>query len=168
VIDGSAPAVTTAEPELLARWRDAQVFVVVGVTWTTVGGLAAAVTRPLGWELGSWTAAFLVLVGGMAQVGLGVGQAWMGEVHPPARLRTTELVAWNAGVVLTVAGTFAGQPPVTSLGGVALAVALGSFLVATRERSARARGWQVAYRALVAVVLISIPIGLALSWLRHR
>lgn len=49
-------------------------FVIVGGVSIILGGLAAAATSPLGWEHGSWAAAYLVLVTGAAQLLLGVGQ----------------------------------------------------------------------------------------------
>jgi hypothetical protein len=177
VISGSATderrvtaraAMPVADAELLARWRDTRPFIAAGALWTTTGGLVAAVTSPLGFEQGSWTAAFLVLVGGVAQIGLGAGQAWLSALRPRPRSQAIEAVTWNCGVMLTVAGTLAAAPLLTSAGGAAIAVALGAFLDATRASHVR-RGWlRVAYRALVAVVLISIPVGLVLAWFRHR
>jgi len=157
-----------ADAELLTRWRHNRGFLAAGALWTTVGGLVAAITRPLGFELGSWTAAFLVLVGGVAQIGIGAGQAWLSVVPPRPKLRATEFLAWNSGVMLTVAGTLTAVPPMTSAGGAAIAVALAAFLASTAASNMRRGWWRVAYRILVAVVLISIPVGLVLAWFRRR
>ena len=53
--------------EMIARWPSVRPFLLIGSLCTIAGGLVAAVTRPTGFVLGSWTAAFLVLVGGVAQ-----------------------------------------------------------------------------------------------------
>jgi hypothetical protein len=145
---------------------DIRAFVAVGVTCTVAGGLVAAVTRPLSFELGSWTAAFLVLVGGIAQVALGVGQAWVG--NPRFSLQRAELVAWNASVVLTIVGTLRATPALTSAAGGLLVVALGLFLVGSRSDTQHGRAWRAAYRILITFVLLSVPVGLALAWARHR
>ena len=58
-----------------ARW-----FVAAGSSCVVVGGLVAAATGPTGFEDGSWVAAYLVLVGGVAQIALGVGQQLVGAL----------------------------------------------------------------------------------------
>ena len=157
-----------AADELIARWPAGRPFVVIGFVCITAGGIVAAVTRPTGFELGPWTAAYLVLVGGVAQIALGAGQAWLADGPPPARRVRAEVVFWNVGVVATIAGTLGAMPFLTSLSGVALVVALGRLRGTTRS-SGPARRWSRAcYRVLVSIVLVSIPIGLVLAWIRHR
>jgi hypothetical protein len=131
------------------------------------GGLVAAVARPLDLELGSWLAAFLVLVGGVAQIALGAGQAWLCDERPPRRQRDREAVGWNVGVAATVAGSLAAVPVLTSVGGVTMAVALVLFLHGTRASDSGPRWALVSYRAVLVVVLVSTPVGLALAWARH-
>ena len=48
-------------------------------------------------EHGSWLAAFLVLVAGVAQIALAVGQAMLAPRPPSSRTLVTELIAWNEG-----------------------------------------------------------------------
>lgn len=158
----------TGDPDIAQRWRDGLPFLALGGVAIVAGGIVAAIARPLDIDLGSWTAAFLVLVGGVAQIGLGVGQAWLTGRRPPARLRNLELLGWNIGGLLTIAGTFAAAPVITSLAGVILVATLAAFLVGTRVASDGARRWHVAYRGLVIFVLGSIPVGLLLAWVRHR
>jgi hypothetical protein len=67
-----------------------------------------------------------------------------------------------------ITGTLIGSALVVGVGGLGLAVALGLFLYAVR-RSRRGRRWQLMlYRALTALLAVSIPVGLFLSVLRHR
>lgn len=143
-------------------------FVAVGLGCIVAGGLVAAVTGPTGFSAGSWVAAYLVLVAGVAQAGLGAGQSLLAVRAPRPPMVTTELVAWNAGSTAVVAGTLIGSPLAVGVGGIALALALILFLYGVR-RSRRGRRWQlVLYRALAALLALSIPVGLFLSVLRHR
>jgi hypothetical protein len=161
----------TAEPTslgtLVARWAVVRPFVVVGAASIVAGGITAAVTRPTGFELGSWTAAYLVLVAGVAQVALGIGQACLARDVPGRADVTLELIAWNASVVATIVGTLVGAPLVTTLGGVALVVALLRFLAAVRTPGPASNTARTLYRCLLTIVLVSAPVGLALAWIRH-
>ena len=161
------PGLPLSEGELVGRWPGAWPFLLVGSVAIIAGGLVAAISRPTDFELGSWVAAYLVLVGGVAQIGLGVGQALMADRPPVPDPMRIELVSWNLAVVLTIAGTLADSPALTTIGGVATVVALVSFLGGVRRGRSRSR-WPLAlYRALAVVVLVSTPIGLVLSWTRH-
>jgi hypothetical protein len=152
---------------LTTRWPVARPFVVVGFASITAGGVVAAVTRPTGFELGSWLAAFLVLVGGIAQIALGIGQAWMAERPPRSATVTAEVVTWNLGLVATIVGSLASAPVVTAAGAVAIVVALVLFLRGVGSAADAARGPRLLYRGVIAVVLISTPVGLGLAWVRH-
>ena len=134
------------------------------------GGLVAAVTAPTGFPAGSWVAAYLVLVAGVAQIGLGTGQSLFAVrvPSPPVVVLSSRPLAWNVGSAAVITGTLIGSLLVVGVGGLGLAVALGLFLYAVR-RSRRGRRWQLMlYRALIALLAVSIPVGLFLSVLRHR
>jgi hypothetical protein len=149
------------------RWPAARPFALIGSAAIIAGGVVAAVSRPTGFELGSWLAAFLVLVGGVAQIVLGVGQAWIAHQRPRARDVRAEVVWWNLGLGATVLGSLAAVPIATTVGGAAIVVALCLFLRGVRGGGSAA-GWTVpTYRAMVVVVVVSVPIGIALAWLRH-
>lgn len=89
-----------ADAELAERWRAACAFVVIGAVFVVAGGLVAAVSGPTDFEQGSWLAAYLVLVGGVAQMVLGAGQAWLAVRIPPGRSTRIEAWSWNIGLVL--------------------------------------------------------------------
>lgn len=153
--------------EFIARWPAVGPFLAIGSVCTIAGGLVAAVTHPTGFELGSWLAAFLVLVGGVAQIALGVGQAWLSEDAPrPTQVRA-EVTTWNLGVTATVVGTLVSAPIITTLGGLASALALGLFLGGVRKSGSGSRSPLVLYRGFATIVLVSTPVGLALAWIRH-
>lgn len=161
----------TAAADLAARvvdrWPAGRPFVVIGSTSVVIGGLVAAVARPAGFELGSWLAAFLVLVGGVAQIALGAGQGWMAPEAPSRRTVFAEAVMWNLALMATITGTLAASPAITTIGGILLVVALTGFFRAVAGGGAVARWPWLAYRAVIVVVVISTPIGLALAWAQH-
>jgi hypothetical protein len=151
----------------VVRWPSARPFAVAGSLSIVAGGICAAVTRPTHFELGSWLAAFLVLVGGVATIVLGAGQAWMAAEPPQDRAVQAELAAWSLGVAGTIVGSLTAVPVVTTLGAVATVVALGLFLAGVRRADAGVRWPLVAYRALTTIVLVSTPVGVVLAWARH-
>ncbi len=156
------------DADLRARWHAARAFVVVGCVGVVAGGLVAAVTHPTGFELGSWTAAFLVLVVGVAQICLGAGQAWLAAEMPSCRTTRLQFLSWNLGAALTVVGTLVASPAITSTGGVVTVGALAGFLFGVRHIDPRPPRWAGSlYRGLAGFVLASVPVGLLLSWLRH-
>lgn len=143
-------------------------FVGAGAVAVVAGGLAAAVTGPTGWEHGSWVAAFLVLVTGVGQIGLGAGQALLADRPPGSRRLAGEVALLNAGSVLVIAGTLAAVPAVVTAGTLALAGALVMFAGTPRRHDPGhdgRRAWpRWAYTGLLAVLLVSSPIGLVLTW----
>lgn len=154
-------------------WRPSLPALVVGALCVIAGGLVAAVTGPLALVHGSWSAAYLVLVAGVAQISLTGGQAMLAQWarHPVGRrLFIVEFAGWNLGNVAVITGTLWGTTLLVNVGGALLVIALGALLVATRSGFGQVdvrRGRRVALlavRGLVALLLVSIPIGL---WLAH-
>lgn len=145
-------------------------FALAGAVCVVAGGVVAAVTGPTGWDDGSWVAAYLVLVAGVAQIGLGVGRAALAPRVPSTGRVAAEWITWNAGNAVVVGGTLGDVPVVVSAGGVLLVAALGLFTAATWARPAPVAGpspWlRRAFLALEVVLLVSIPVGLTLSWVR--
>jgi len=147
------------------RLRSGDAFTVIGGACIVAGGLVAAVTEPLHLPHGSWSAAYLVLVGGVAQIALGASQRALAGRETCASVVVTELALWNLGSALVIAGTVARTPVIVDAGGVALVVALG--VMARTVRGGAGPQWALwAYRGTLAVLLTSIPIGLVLAHLR--
>lgn len=141
-------------------------FLAVGGIGVVAGGLVAAATGPLRLSLGSWVAAFLVLVVGVAQIGLGALQEGLAARPASDALVAGELVAWNGGAAAVIAGTLLDAPPLVDVGGVLMVLALVLVLLGVRGSSGSPH-WAVwVFRALVAVLLVSVPIGLVLAQLR--
>lgn len=140
-------------------------FLVVGTIAVVGGGIAAAVTGPTDWSDGSWVAAYLVLVVGVAQIGLGVGQATLAADAPADRRLVTQLVLVNGGSLAVVVGTLATMPIVVTVGGLVLVAGLITFAVAPR-RPDGPQWVRLGYLTILTVLIVSIPIGLALAWVR--
>lgn len=142
-------------------------FTALGTGCVVAGGLVAAATAPTPSTHASWAAAYLVLVGGVAQVALGWGQAVLAPHLPSRRRVLAQIAAWNAGNTAVLAGTLTGITLVVDLGGALLVVGLA--LLAHAVRGGVRSGGQLArwarygFGLLVLILLVSIPIGLLLA-----
>jgi hypothetical protein len=137
----------------------------IGVTCVVGGGLASAATAFAPTEHTAWAVAYLVLVGGVAQVGLGVAQILFSRPGGSGAAVVAEAALWNAGNAAVLAGVLAATAVLVDLGGALLVLALA--LAVYGVRGARGMGgWRVAlftFRALVIVLVLSIPAGLLLA-----
>jgi len=145
-------------------------FVVPGVLAVVAGGLLAAVVAPAPTEHATWAAAYLVLVWGVAQVGLGVGQALCAGRLSIA-LVGAQVIGWNVGCAAVVVGALSGVPAVADVGAVLLVVTLVWFARALTGGPARRRvgvpSWaRWSYGLLITLLLVSVPVGLIVLRLR--
>ena len=139
----------------------ARALTALGALGVVAGGLVAAVTGPMDWTKGSWAAAYLVLVVGVAQYVMGRFRA---VDDGDDRAGWVQLAGWNLGSALVIGGTLVTTPLLVDGGSVLLVVAL---VLALRARVARVPpAAALAYRALLLVLAISIPVGMVLSHLR--
>ena len=67
-----------------------------------------------------------------------------------------------------IGGTLVRLPVIVDFGGMMLVIALALMIRTVRGSLVRRRWLLWTYRAMVAVILVSIPIGLVLSSLRGR
>ena len=147
------------------RQASAAPFVAIGVVCVIAGGLVAAVTAPVATESSSWASAYLVLVAGVAQIGLGLGSSVLAP-RPPSRVsRIGTLALWNLGNGSVLAGVLLDLTTLVDTGGVALVIALVLALRTVRRSTGPALLLR-AYWLLVVVLGLSIPIGLVLSRIR--
>jgi len=128
--------------------------------------LIAAVSGLSAWDHGSWVAAFLVLVTGVAQIGLGLSQAQLAAFAPTVGFTAVECALWNGGCLAVVAGTLLSNPVTVTIGSALLVATLGMSTFAVRGSGSQPL-LLVLYRALLIVLLVSIPSGTALAWARH-
>lgn len=154
----------------VARQMKVVPFVVLGVLGVVAGGLLAAVTAPAPTERATWAVAYLVLVWGVAQVGLGAGQGLCAS-RLSTGLVVAQVAGWNLGSGAVVAGTVSGVPAVADGDGALLVVTLILFARGLTGGPARRRAgvpsWgRWSYGLLITVLLVSIPVGLILLRLR--
>lgn len=144
-------------------------FLIAGVACVVIGGLLAAATAYVTTQKTAWATAYIVLVGGVAQVGLGGAVAWL-RPRAPRRLAWETWTAWNLGNAGVIAGQLAGLIVLTDIGTVILVVALALILIAvSSKRYANPdagddhRGVLFAFRGLVVLLAVSMPIGIILA-----
>src|SRR5699024_6227342 len=141
-------------------------FVITGTGCIAAGGLVSAVTAPVPNEASAWAVAYLVLVCGLAQVLLGSGRVLLSPTSPPWRRITAECVGWNVANAAILVGNLADLASLLYLGAVLLLLDIGLLLQGVR-RSACTTRWPVyTYRALAALLAVSVPVGLLLARLR--
>lgn len=145
--------------------RAAAPFVLLGAGCVIGGGLASAATAPGATVHTAWAVAYLVLVAGVAQIVLGVGQVLMADALPSSRTLAAQLLTWNLGNAAVLAGALLNVTALTDVGGALLVVALALVLAATRR--GRTGRLAMGLRILVAVLLVSIPVGLVLQAIDH-
>lgn len=139
-------------------------FIWLGALSVLAGGLVAALTGPLDLYRGSWLAAYLVLVCGVATWTIGHFQLRHNRASQP-RLAWLEVVSWCLGNALVNLGTLVAMPGLVYTGSALLTLALVSFLRHSLRWSPSRQIW--GYRVALAVLMTSVPVGMLLSFLRH-
>lgn len=98
------------------------------------GGMLAAVTAYVTTEKTAWATAYLVLVGGAAQIALGAAVTWL-RPDAPHRSGWVAFACWNLGNAGVIAGQLAALIVLTDVGSVILVVALALMLVSVARRA---------------------------------
>lgn len=146
-------------------------MVPAGWLFVVVGGLVAAVTGPLELEHGSWLAAYLVLVCGVATSAIGAMQTRPGTTPMPRVRSQVQLGSWTIGNAAVIVGTLGEVPWIVDVGAAFLVVALVVALVHTATAGTLSTAGTVqwltlwTYRALLVVLVVSVPIGVVLAHL---
>jgi hypothetical protein len=145
--------------------RSARAFTVLGTIAIVGGGLLSAAIAPAPSYHGSWAVAYIVLVAGVAQIVLGVGQASVTGGRVDAAVLTIEAVLLNAGAAATVVATIVDIPVMLYAAAAAQVVAIILFLVTTRHSR---RGMVLTSMRIVAIVmLVATPTGIVIQALTH-
>jgi len=135
-------------------------------------GIALAIRIAQPFEHGAWLVAYLVLVGFLAQLILGRGQAALlssGNLPMPSRRSgLAQTVLWNIGVVAVPLGVLAETRLAVVIGSVSLLAALAFLWMAVRtvlasELRRRSR-LGLGYVALLLLMIASVFLGSALAW----
>lgn len=157
----------------------ARFMATVGVASIVAGGLVAAVTDPLDLSKGSWLAAYLVLVVGLAPWAMAAMQTRPGTRSITPTWWWIQIAAWNLGNLGVIVGTLTGVPGLVDAAAVPLLLALGIALRASwpepQEASQDDRSSKPAptgrlvrrgYQLVLLVLVVSVPVGLVLAQLR--
>lgn len=156
--------VITLSPE--ARHRLG--FAAVASAMIVAGGLVAAINGATPFAHGSWLAAYLVLVGGVAQLLLGFGWLALPAASASARLRDAQLGLWNAGMLAVAGGVLSELPGLVFAGSAVFAGALMCFLGGSGSVHGTGRGRVLVYRAVVGLLFVSIVVGAVLAATNHN
>lgn len=146
---------------LRERLGVARPFLLTALAALLIAGFVAAAvahapTRPL-----VWMVAYLVLVAGVAQGVLGLGQALLPAQPPAPRWRAGEWLLFNAGNAGVTAGTLLVSPALVAIGSALFVAALAAFLFGVRGAGG---GWLLhVFRAVLAVTCLGACVGLVLT-----
>lgn len=114
------------------------------------GGIAGIAYLATDFEHGRWLFLHLLLLGGVSQLVIGVGQfftcAFLATTPPSRRLISTQLAIWNAATIAVALGVVAGLDPLVDLGAFGVLAGLVAFAAGLRDmqkRSLQTARWAV-------------------------
>ncbi|MCC6269819.1 MAG: hypothetical protein IT190_00925 [Microbacteriaceae bacterium] len=135
------------------------VFATLGASAIVFGGLFSAATARSATYHSAWFVAYLVLVVGVAQMALGLGQWWLTSRPLSAAHVVSELVFFNIGNAGVIIGTLLAAPFWVDAGSIWIVVALALF--GWRVWSPRRRGAALwLYWMLIVLLFVSVLVGL--------
>jgi len=137
-------------------------FTILGVVAIVAGGTVAARISSHPAPVLVWMVAYLVLVVGVAQYALGLGQARLAARPPSRALVAAEWGAFNLGNAGVIVGTVVGGKTWVLVGSVLVIVTMLAFSLRVRAGSGRP-WWLAGYHALAALILVSAIVGIGLS-----
>lgn len=143
------------------QWGSAIPFATVAALAVIGGGLIAAAVAHDPTRHAVWMVAYLILVVGVAQFALGIGQALLAVEKPPAGLLAIQCGIFNIGNTGVIAGTLFDCFPIVAAGGLLLIAALALFLYGVRNTHGHRLLY--AYQAVLVVICVSAIIGVVLA-----
>lgn len=146
--------------------RSAIPFLLLGGVSVIAGGLLSAATALSPSYTASWAVAYIVLVAGVAQLVLGIGQAYLAPRQPSSRVVAVEAIAFNFAHVAVLAGTLVTAAWIVDIGAAFIVVALALFIWSVRGTGIGNRWVLYAFRTMIVIVLVTTPIGLVIAHLR--
>lgn len=149
-------------PALRTRLAATWPFLATALLAILAGGVVAAAMAHAPTRLLMWMVAYLVLVAGMAQVVLGLGQALLPTKLPSLRWRAGEWLLFNAGNAGVIVGTLRDFSWLVVMGTALFVASLATFLFGVRD--AAHGGWLLhVFRAVLVIVCLGACVGLVLS-----
>lgn len=141
--------------------------VALGFVAIVGGGLVATVNSAAPFAHGSWVAAYLVLVGGVAQLALALGGLVLPAGGPSVAAARLRVVCWNAGNAVVITGVLVSLPALVVVGSLPLLAALASFALGVGRGRGDALRWVLTYQLGVAALAVSVAIGCVLAGAGH-
>lgn len=150
------------------QFAPAQLLCLIGAIAVVAGGLLSAVTAPRATYTSAWAVAYMVLVVGVIQMGLGVGLTVLPSHALAWRIMLPIVVLLNVANAAVIGGTvlkdtISAGTLIVDAGGALLAIAAVLCLLAVR--GAKHSWWLATYYAIILIILVSMPTGLVL--VRH-
>ncbi|WP_035720290.1 hypothetical protein [Gordonia shandongensis] len=146
----------------MRRSVDIDLFIGAAALFVVAGGLVAAIARPLDLTKGSWLAAYLVLVCGVALAVIGAAQQHTPSAVAPG-VRIAQLGGWLVANATVIVGSLVDSPAAVDVGAVLLLVVLLGTAWVGRGLAASRRVAAYAYLAVLVVLAVSAPIGMILA-----
>lgn len=146
---------------LRERLLAARLFLVTALAAIIAAGLISAMTAHAGSRALMWMVAYLVLVAGIAQGVLGLGQALLPARPPAPRWRIGQWLALNAGSASVIAGRLLELHWLIGFGTALVMLALAGFLVAVRRHGSGWVSWL--FRGVLWITLLGACTGLVFS-----
>jgi hypothetical protein len=158
-------------PRDLVAARPGRLSVGSGLTFLAAVAPAAALSATDPFEHGWWLVAYLALVGGLSQLLLGLGRAWLlsraGSPRPRESRLWAELTLWNVGASAVPIGVFTDSGPTILVGSAILLIALVLYAAglprAARNPQRPGGGWERAYYVLISFLVASVLVGTMLA-----
>jgi hypothetical protein len=152
-----------------------RIFAVPGVLFLIAAAVTAIINSRTPFAHGWWLAAYLGLVGGVAQLLLGPGLiaiANRASVSVPVlRYSVAEFALWNVGTLIVAVADLAAAPGGVLIGSVLLVVALALFTRELQSMHAKSqpvtRMWRGMYAFLLAFLAVSTVVGTVLAYRVH-
>ncbi|TAM69405.1 MAG: hypothetical protein EPN48_08545 [Microbacteriaceae bacterium] len=138
-------------------------FVVIGGVGIVLGGAISAATALSPSYTASWAVAYIVLVAGVAQLVLGIGQARLAGEQPSGRVIAAEAVTFNLANLAVLFGTMLAWTAVVWVGAALIVVALILFVWGVRGARTDNRLMLYGFRIMVAILIVTTPIGLVIA-----
>jgi hypothetical protein len=146
--------------------RAAIPFLILGGVSVITGGVVSAAAAPAPSYTTSWAVAYIVLVAGVAQLVLGLGQAQLAPHQPSGRVVAIEAVAFNLAHVAVLLGTVAGAAWVVDIGAALIILTLALFIWSVRGATNQNRLLLYGFRLMILIVLVTTPIGVVIAHLK--
>jgi hypothetical protein len=152
---------------VLITARSPRLFVGAALVALSAAIAAAAARAIEPFAHGIWLTTYLFLVGFLAQLLLGRGQAMVATASaadgnpPPIGV---QVILWNAGVVAVPVGVLLGARVFVVLGSLVLLSSLMMFWRQRRPSYAGSGVLEVGYAALIVFMGASVLVGTALAW----